>query len=256
LKAKSSNFKASNHKMINIKRGALPKSLNSPEIQQYITDAVNHLDDPQNVSCPKKPESYRTSDLLEAFDIDFYSKCYLTEEWFSNSWSMDVEHFIPKNERPDLVYEWTNLFPASHYANMIKPRKTPPGGYLNPCTDTEDVESEIIYTLAALGADPYFEARNPQNIKAVNTASLLIRIHNGHDENTKKATKNLRFTISKKYDTILNTIIKWQGAKEGSQEKFQFKRELKELLSRKSHFTMLCRSIPAVRQNLPSDFFD
>lgn len=245
--------------MINIKRGASPKSLNSPEIQQYITDAVNHLDDPKNIPHPEKPTSYRTSDLLEAFDRDFYSKCYLTEEWFFNSWSMDVEHFIPKNERPDLVYEWTNLFPASHYANMIKPSKTPPGGYLNPCIDAEDVESEIIYTLATLGADPKFDAINHQNIKAVNTASLLTRIHNGHDENTKKATADLRHTISKKYDKILNKIITWQNEEEGSQEKFQAQRELKDLLSRKSAFTMLCRSIPAVRQirkKLPSDFFD
>lgn len=242
--------------MINIKRGASPKSLNSPEIQQYITDAVNHLDDPKNIPRPEKPTSYRTSDLLEAFGRDFYSKCYLTEEWFLNSWSMDVEHFIPKNERPDLVYEWTNLFPAAHYANMIKPSKTPPGGYLNPCIDAEDVESEIIYTLSPYGDDPKFEAKNPENVKAVNTASLLTRVHNGHDESTKKTTADLRRTIQKKHIDILKKIIDWQGAKEGSQEKFQFKRELKELLSRKSHFTMLCRSIPAVRQNLPSDFFD
>ena len=30
---------------------------------------------------------------------------------------MDLSIF-PQAERPDLVYEWTNLFPAEHYTNM------------------------------------------------------------------------------------------------------------------------------------------
>ena len=102
--------------MINIIREVVaPVSLNSPEIQLYIIDAVAHLNDPINVPKPDKPVAYRTSDLLEAFDRNFFSKCYLTEEKYVNSWIMDIEHFIPQNERPDLVYEWTNLFPAAHY---------------------------------------------------------------------------------------------------------------------------------------------
>jgi hypothetical protein len=242
--------------MINIEReAASPTSLNSLEIQQYINDAVNHLNDPDNVLRPEKPASYRTSDLLEAFDRNFHSKCYLTEEKFVNSWIMDVEHFIPQNERPDLAYEWTNLFPAAHYANMIKPRTTPNGGYLNPCDPLDDVESEIIYTLSNYGQDPNFEARNPLNTKAVNTSNLLLRVHNGHDYATKQATADLRHAIHKKHIDILNKIIEWQKAVDGSQEKFQAKRELKELLSRKYSYTMLSRSIPAVRQ-LPADFFD
>ena len=168
---------------------------------------------------------------------------------------MDIEHFVPQNERPDLIYEWTNLFPAAHYANMIKPRTTPVGGYLNPCVATENVETEIIYTLSKYGQDPFFEAANPANIKATNTCTLLIRLHNGHDNATKKATADLRHAIHKKHIDILNKIIAWLHSDEGSQDKFQAKRELKELLSRTSAYAMLSRSIPAVRQ-LPADFFD
>ena len=40
-----------------------------------------------------------------------------------------------------------------------------------------------------------------------------------------------------------------------AQEKVQAKRELKDLISKKSSYTMLIRSMPAVRQ-LPADFFD
>ncbi len=59
----------------------------------------------------------------------------------------------------------------------------------------------------------------------------------------------------KKYILILNKIIEWQRQIPNTQEEFQARRELRELLSRKSSFTMLCRSIPAVRQ-LPDGFFD
>ena len=147
--------------MINIERDITPPaSLDSPEIRQYINEAILHLEDPQKNPKPEKPVSYRNSDLLEAFDRDFHSKCYLTEQKSENSWIMDIEHFIPQAERPDLVFEWRNLFPADHYANMIKPRKTPPGGYLNPCDPNDDVETEIIYTLSAMGISPHFDAKD------------------------------------------------------------------------------------------------
>lgn len=241
--------------MINIVRDPqVPNSLNSQAIKDYINDAIQYLNNPIGKK-PKKPKTYRNSDLLQAFDRDFYSKCYLTEQQCPNSWTFDIEHLIPQNERGDLVYEWTNLFPADHNANMIKPRKTPIDGYLNPCNPNENVENEIVYTLSPFGEEPRFEALNPQNQKAVNTCNLLDRVHNGHDSNTKKTMEGLRVAIQKKYIEILKKIIDWQRHPEGSQEKFQAKRDLKDLLSRKSSFTMLCRSIPAVRL-LPSDFLD
>ncbi len=243
--------------MINVSRNSdPPESLNSPEIKQYINDAVQYLNDPENYDKPKKPQSYRNSDILEAFDKDFYSKCYLTEQKFYNSWQMDVEHFIPQAERPELVYEWTNLFPCDHYTNMIKPRKTPEGGYLNPCENGDDVENEIIYTLDDWGYDPYFEPRLPDNQKVINTCDLLNRVHNGHDDNTKKTTEGLRHAIHKRYIEILNKIVEWQRYPDGTEEKVRAARILKGLLSRKASFTMLCRSIPAVRQALPKSFLD
>jgi len=242
--------------MINIARNRNnPVSLSTKEIQSYIQDAILHLEDPDNNPKPEKPVSYRSSDLLSAFDRDFYSKCYLTEAKFINSWIMDIEHFEPQCERPDRIYDWNNLFPAEHYTNMLKPRRTPSGGYLNPCDPNDDVETEIVYTLSSRGYDPNFEAKNPNNIKAVNTSALLMRLHNGHNDDTKKGTEELRHGIHKKYIDILNKIIVWQSLPNDSQDKVQAKRELKDLLSRKASFTMLIRSMPAVRQ-LPSDFFD
>ncbi|MDR3196912.1 MAG: hypothetical protein LBU34_03495 [Planctomycetaceae bacterium] len=243
--------------MINIKRTqTIPASLDRPEIKQYIQELAAYLDDQQNRQKPKKPGSYRNSDILEIFDSDFFAKCYLTEEKFPNSWVMEIDHFIPQNERPDLLYEWTNLFPISHIANTLKPKKTPEGGYLNPCDNADDVEREILYALFEFGKRPSFVAKNPDNLKAVNTAKLLDTLHNGHNDNTEKKTETLRHTIQKKFTDIMKTINKWQNAKENSQEKFQIEKKLKLLLSRKSSFCMLCRSMPAVRHNLPQNFFD
>jgi hypothetical protein len=243
--------------MINVNRNPkVPEYLSSPDIQEYIKKAQSHLEDPDGVHLPEKPLPYRHSDLLEAFDNDFYAKCYLTEEAFTNSWIMDIEHFTPQAERPDLVYEWTNLFPASHLANMMKPRKTPEGGYLNPADPNENVEKEIFYMLSPYGKEPEFEPVNSNNVKAMNTCNLLERVHNGHDANSKKATLSLRHAIQKKYIDILNKICEWQNAEIATIEKEQAAKELKSLLSRKSSFTMLCRSIPAVRKYVPIEFLD
>lgn len=138
---------------------------------------------------------------------------------------------------------------------MLKPRNTPVGGYLNPCDPHDNVETEIIYSLSAFGESPDFAAVDAGNQKSANTATLLRRIHNGHDYNTKMATASLRHAIHKKYIEILKKAIDWYKSAEGTQEKEQAKRELKDLLSRESSFTMLCRSIPVVQQ-LPNDILD
>lgn len=244
--------------MININRNlTVPQSLATDEITQYLDEFANYKRDPDNNPKPGKPASYRTSDLLEALDRDFLCKCYMTEQKYANSWAMDIEHLIPQVERPDLIYEWTNLFPADHISNMIKPRGTPDGGYLDPSHQDDDVETAIIYTLSAHGYDPDFIPNDNEDVKAINTCGLLNRVHNGHNENTRRGTATLRHAIHKKYIDILQKIIEWHSVADGTQEKIQFSRELRDLLSRRSSFTMLMRSMPAVRQHLnEGDFFD
>ncbi len=244
--------------MINISREKkVPESLNSEPVREYLKKYAEYKIDPKNIKKPEKPFSYRNSDLLEAFDRCFFSKCYLTEEKFYNSWKLDVDHFIPQNERGDLVYDWDNLYPAEPKANMSRPRRTPPGGYLDPCADSDDVETGILYSLSTLGYKPRFEATDNSKRKSVNTANLLNKLHNGRegDDYSKKNTGDLRHAIHKKHIKILNKIIKWREQTENTQEEFQLRRELQEMLSRKSSFTMLIRSMPAVKR-LPDEFFD
>ncbi len=233
-----------------------PSSLDTEEIKTYVQACADYKTDPDNSTKPEKPGSYRSSDLLEAFDRCFFSKCYLTEQKSVNSWSMDVEHFIPQNENPSLVYEWNNLYPANHDANMSKPRSTPEGGYLDPCNPDDHVEEELFYGLGACGENPEFGVRDTNNTKAINTAELLTRLHNGHSVDSKKKTESLRYAIRLKYDEINHAIMAWLATQENTQERFQKECLLKRLLSRRSSFTMLCRSMPAVRKYLDDSFFD
>lgn len=250
--------------MINIVRSPqAPKSLNNPGIRQYLDELEDYKDDQQlpkerrTLSKPKCNETYRNADLFEAFDDCFFKKCYLTEQAFFTSWSMDVEHFTPQKERPDLKYEWANLFPASHDANMMKPRSTPIGGYLNPCEPGDDVENELLYFFDYENDAVHFEAVNPVNTRAVNTASLLQKLHNGDSLETRRKTAELRNAIHKRYVRILELIVDWRKSREENdvQGRFEVERKLKALLSRKASFTMLMRSLKAVK-DLPADFFD
>ncbi|MFN0049822.1 MAG: hypothetical protein ACKVOU_11930 [Cytophagales bacterium] len=196
--------------------------------------------------------SYRAADILQAFDEDFHSKCYLTEyKAPANSHFFEVDHFISQSEAPELAYEWTNLFPIYESANKIKPKKTPEGGYLNPCYD--DVESEIIYSYSSITSEITFKAKNPINTKSKNTVILLMTLHNGREnEDSKMKAKNLQALINEKSIQVSELITNWKRDKSNE----AINRKLKEMLSRKSAFTMLLRSMSIVRNNIPQSMLD
>lgn len=244
--------------MICIARPATtPADLDSPAIQAYLTACVAYKAD-NTLPKPKLPVSYRSHDLLATFDTHFYAKCYLTEQKFASSWEMDVDHFEPANQAPTRVYDWTNLFPAAHKANMMRPRRLPPGGLLNPCVD--DVETEIIYTLAVMGEEPGFKARDAANQQAVNTAQLLNDLHNGRagDAESQHNTLEIRRLIERKYKMVKEAWEQYRDAVEDGdpQDMAQAEAELRALLSRRASFTMLMRSLPFVRKRVPAYLLD
>ncbi len=252
--------------MINVKRSEnAPESLNDSRIRQFLDDLENYkIDqrlpiDQQALPKPKCDKSYRNADLFKAFDECFLGKCYLTEVKYETSWAMDVEHFIPQNEQPELKYVWTNLYPASHDANMLKPNKTPEYGYLDPCND--DVETAIVYSITPLDGGVYFEAFDQSDIRATNTAQLLDRLHNGHDVATRSKTVELRTAIRNRYTEILHIIddIRYARERNNRQEEVDAVGKLKRYLSRKASFTMLMRSTVPVKRivkSLPPNFLD
>lgn len=241
--------------MINVQREAeIPASLSTDQVKKYLSDLALYLQDKENNTEPKKPP-YRNWDVLEAFDRCFYSKCYLTETKKENSWGLEIDHFIPQNERPDLVHEWTNLFPCEHSTNKLRTRRTPEGGYLNPTVIEDDVESMILYSADFQFENISFTPADHSDPKTKNTCELLERVHNGHDALSKMTTANLRAEIRYRANEILKEFDLWRNADEDSDQKQEYKDTLKRFLSRKSSFTMLMRSMPLV-QKYCTAFFD
>lgn len=244
--------------MININRpAAIPASLEVQEIKDYLDD-LDKFHNKLIANKPDPPVSYRNSDILDVFNKNFYAKCYLTEEKYLDAHEMDIDHFESFNGANHKRYDWNNLFPASHKANMMRPRIYPNGGLLDPCNSSDDVENNIFYSLSFLGEDPAFTAIDLSNIKAVNTATELNIVHNGriNNQDSINNTRHLRLSIEKKFKMVMLAIIKYQNVVDDF-NKFQTKRDLQDLLSRRSSFTMLIRSSVPVREaRLPADFFD
>ena len=166
---------------------------------------------------------------------------------------MEVDHFRTVHEAPALKYEWTNLYPISPLANRMRSKKTPIGGYLDPCAPQDDVEQETIYDITAQGHVISFMPKDSSNLKAKNTAELLERIHNGHDEKTHVAVLGLRVAISTRYTFLAEQIIDYQKAAADNDEgeKIRMECRIRKLLSRQSEFTMLLRSSSIVRRHVP-----
>ena len=246
--------------MIRLNRpAAAPAALSAPAVQRYLTAYANFQANPTTTTAPERPSGYRSSDLLTAFDDHFHAKCYLTEQKFASSWEMDVDHFVPFADDPSRVFDWNNLLPIAHKANLLRDKRLPIGGLLDPCSATEDVENDIYYTLAALGEKPGFKAKDSANQKAVNTAALLDKVHNGTGSaNGEASTRELRNLIDRRYKELLLAWGEYNHARaeNDAQDIAQAEAELRILLSRKASFTMLMRSLPFVRKTIPPDLLD
>ncbi len=220
-------------------------------VQRYVTSCAAHRASPATVKKPVRPSSYRTSSLLDVFEHYFHAKCYLTEQKFPSVWEMVVDHFEPVTINPSRVFDPSNLYPAAYKANIMRGDFFPPGGLLDPCSD--DVENEIRYSLLEQGELLGFQAVDPNNIKAVNTAYLLNLLHNGKPNtiDSQKSARNLRFLIEKKYKIVLETWGKYWRAKaqDDQDDMLDYQQTLQHLLSRESSFTMLMRSIPIIRKD-------
>ncbi|MCY7356150.1 MAG: hypothetical protein LH609_01530 [Rudanella sp.] len=156
---------------------------------------------------------------------------------------MEVDHFVTQKEDGSLIYEWKNLYPIDNKANKKRPKTTPTGGYLDPCSPQDDVEKEIIYVIE-FGGNSLFKPRDPSNQKAVNTAKLLNHLH-----------KDLKPNIRDKHHEVVNTVAEWHHARQTGNEREEYEKELllRKLLSRNSHFTMLMRSIRVIPSQLLID---
>lgn len=240
--------------MINLRRNAeAPQDLQRPEIARYLSELSAYkssieLHETGELESepipPSKPGSYRTSDLLDAFEDQFFSKCYLTEQHFEDGAELEVDHFIPQSENDTLVYEWSNLFPISPLANRMRRKTTPSGGYLNPCID--NVEREINYVCLPLLDIFEFEASDPSNQAAANTAALLRHLHNGGPK-TMRSVRGLQKAIKDRHSEIGELYIAYCNPTSENESR-EAAAKLKKLFSRESAFTMILRNSPNGRR--------
>ena len=86
----------------------------------------------------------------------------------------------------------------------------------------------------------------------------MDKIHNGNDFDSKKKTATLRYYINRKADEVKELIMAWQDYKltGNAIEEKSIERRIKNILSRKSDFTMLLRSLSSVKKYVPKDFLD
>ena len=199
------------------------------------------------VPTPSISRSWRTDEILRSLGIVFHNKCYLCEIQSLNPQDFEVDHFTTRNERNDLSLQWENLYLICENCNRIKPRKTPEGGYLDPCNSSDNVEREIEYILNQKEYDnPIFVCKNRSaNRRTTNTVNLLMRVHHGHNSETSFTTASLRNVILKQASNLLTEIVNHQKAREEGnhhreQESLAY---IREYLSRYSPFTMLMRVI-------------
>ena len=206
---------------------------------------INVIRDQSAPNSLAEQKSYRNPDIIQALYTIFKGKCYLTECKFDYPEEMEIDHFIPQNEDDTKIYDWDNLYPINQKANKQRKKSTPPGGYLDPCNPNDDVENDIMYVVE-FGGNALFKPRNPANQKAINTANLLNNLH-----------KDLKPAIKDKHHEVVNAVAEWYNARHSGIRQEELEKELliKKLLSRKGAYTMLIRSVEAVKV-LPDYFFD
>lgn len=119
-------------------------------------------------------------DVRERLHEDFLGKCYLCEGHLPRGWQVDHRH--PRNAG-GASYAWSNLFPICSICNQRRPRTWPEAGRLDPAGD-EDVHGRLLQQLR-VGVGPsdtriLFEAKDPADLRAVNTVEELHHIHGAH----------------------------------------------------------------------------
>ena len=201
----------------------------------------------------KSPESlaaetsWSQEDVVRALHEDFHGKCYLCERPLPAG-AMEVDHRKPRNEHDDLRYEWTNLFPACRYCNGRRSPHYPVGGLLDP--DKDRVESRLKQKAEVMAAELrcVFDACDPADAAAANTAQELSRLHSEDDATTyrsRAAARDLGDTVHDHYaETVYPLEVKiLRARKRGHDLDADALDRLRHALGRRSPYTMLIRSL-------------
>lgn len=206
----------------------------------------------EKVPVPSVGKNYRNSEVLKALGEVFYNKCYLCEIKKDSPDNFEIDHFIPVSKNAALKYEWRNLYLCCTECNGYKSDEFI--NILDPCYD--EVEKSIVYELTPIEHQPRFYSSESHNQKIKNTLNLLDKIHNGDDAKSINKTASLRNAIDRRSKQLIRAMLEFFRAKAKDDKLRQQKsrREIKEIVSRYSPYTMLMRSL-AEEYNF-EDLFD
>ena len=202
-------------------------------------DATRSKDAPPSLGAER---GWRGDDVLTALHRDFLGKCYLTESPLQPG-SFEVDHRHPQ-AAGGASHDWPNLYPCAPGHNQRRRRGWPDGGLLHP--DGRDRVEERIDQRLDTSSKPgdvlcVFEACDPNDPAAVNTAAELDHIHNDGDSPSK--AHDLRGAMRVRLELLLREQHTVRSARHLSPPgDLQAERRLRELVSRRSPFTALLRS--------------
>ena len=186
----------------------------------------------------KKSGDYQ--DVIERLREDFHNKCYICE--LKNLQDPEVEHLLPhKNGRyPERMFDWNNLFWACGHCNKVKNQAKYEEGIIDCCR--QDPEELISFRFQK--ADVIAEAKNPEDSKAVLTATLVREVFHLKNTAMRDYKRELQFRELNKEMNILYDNLEEMKQKPESKAVM---RKLKALLRRESGFAAFKRNY--VREN-------
>ena len=85
---------------------------------------------------------------------------------------VEVDHFRPKSEFPQLVYEWDNWLTSCHPCNHSKSNKWPEFGFVDPCAVSTTERPELCFIFDA--ETGYMKANPELNIGQYRIAENMI----------------------------------------------------------------------------------
>lgn len=127
--------------------------------------------------------SYNKEDVVQQLQDDQHRKCYLCERTLCTDFQ--VEHYKSQMARPDLKFDWNNLFWSCDYCNKKKLQLF--DNILNPATI--NIEDEIEQTIDFPTKKAIFIACNHSSENEA-TIKLLQRIYNGSGISRKLKEEN------------------------------------------------------------------
>ncbi|MEZ4435788.1 MAG: hypothetical protein R3F65_25610 [bacterium] len=168
-----------------------------------------------------RTQAYDGDDVKDALEGDFHGKCYLCEGHVGGTFN--IEHLRPKAEKtgfPELRRTWTNLFPAhgqqcnnrraqwigkGHATVDGRAVNWPVGGMLDCAAPDMQIERRLSQWgrfRAVNGPQIFFQAIDPNDTEATNTAHELTRIHGDTEDDPERHGRTIRGCIHARYTEI------------------------------------------------------